>query len=194
MLQTSLAILVTLAIALGGGVASVWYALGALGGVGAMTVANWTAYPFAGTPEADPYSEARSAREGALPLGRSEGIAFVAERDTSGRLLSRQCSYLISGQVPPARFWTLYAADGRQHAIVLDGQRPNAVSSFGAIRQEDSSIAVAVGPSATPGNWLQVTGTGEMRLILTLYDTPAAASGSVDGVDLPRVLRTGCNG
>lgn len=194
MLQTSLAILVTLAIALGGGVASVWYALGALGGVGAVTVANWTAYPFAGTPEADPYSEARSAREGALPLGRSEGIAFAAERDTSGRLLSRRCSYLVSGHVPATRFWTLHAADARQHTIMLDGDKPNAVSSFGAVRQQDSSIAIAIGPSATPGNWLQVTGSGEMRLILTLYDTPAAASGSVDDVDLPKVLRTGCNG
>src|SRR5262245_18834658 len=111
MIRTVLLILVTLAIAIGGGAASVWYALEAQEGVGAVRIGSWTAYPTMGAPDADPYSKARAARQGLLALGRAEGVAFFAAHDASGMLLSRNCSYLIEGSTPPARFWTFYVAD-----------------------------------------------------------------------------------
>ena len=194
MLQTSLAIFITIAVAIGGGAASLWYALGALGGVGTVTVDGWTTFPLAGTPDADPYSKARSAREGSLPLGRAEGIAFIAERDRSGRALSRQCSYVVSGQIPAARFWTLHAADARLRPLDADGSGSSALSSYGTVRGDDGSVTLAISATASPGNWLQVTGTGELRLVLTLYDTPAAASESVGGIELPEVSRESCDG
>ena len=79
MLRTVLLTLATLAIAIGGGAASVWYALELQEGVGAVTIGSWTAYPDIGAPDADPYSKARAAREGLLALGRAEGLAFVAD-------------------------------------------------------------------------------------------------------------------
>ena len=44
--------------------------------------------------------------------------------------------------------------------------QPPAISSYAAVRKADNSIAVAVGPSPAPGNWLRVAGSGEMRLVL----------------------------
>ena len=111
MLKTAFLIFVVLAIAIVGGGASVWYALKANEGVGAVTIGQWTAYPYIGTPDADPYSKARSASEGLLSLGRAEGISFSAERDSDGEALRRECTYMVEGPVPSARFWTLYAAD-----------------------------------------------------------------------------------
>jgi len=111
MLKNAFLMLLSLAIAIGGGGASVWYALKIQDGVGAIRIGQWTAFPDIGTPAADPYSKARVAREGVLALGRAEGLSFVAETDAAGDQLKRECSYRIEGGFPTARFWTLYAAD-----------------------------------------------------------------------------------
>ena len=84
MFRTVFLTLVTLAIAIGGGAASVWYTLRAQEGIGAVTIGNWTAYPSMGAVDADPYSKARAAREGILALGRAEGLAFFSNRDSNG--------------------------------------------------------------------------------------------------------------
>lgn len=193
MLRTVLLVLVTLVIAVGGGAASVWYALRAQEGVGAVTIGSWTAYPSMGTPDADPYSKARAAREGLLALGRAEGIAFFAGRDAGGEPLSRKCSYLVEGSAPPARFFTLYAADPSLQVLSAERRRKPAMQSLDLLRNADNSFAIAIGPDATPGNWLPVFGEGPMLLVLTFYDTPIAGSIGVEDVALPQVLRTGCN-
>ena len=130
MFRTVFLTLVTLAIAIGGGAASVWYALQAQEGIGAVTIGNWTAYPNMGAPDADPYSKARVAREGMLALGRAEGLAFFANRDSGGDTLSRKCSYVIEGATPPARFWTFYAADRSLAVLAGDGRRKPAANSL----------------------------------------------------------------
>ena len=81
MLKTAFFTLLSLAIAIGGGGGSVWYALQAQSGVGAISIGQWTAFPEIGTQNADPYSKARVAREGVLALGKAEGLSFIAERD-----------------------------------------------------------------------------------------------------------------
>ena len=192
MFRTVLLTLATLAIAIGGGAGSVWYALNAQEGVGAVTIGSWTAYPDMGAPDADPYSKARQARLGLLPLGRAEGLAFIASRDASGAPLSRQCSYVIEGATPPARFWTLYAADRSLRMIAPKGSRKPALQSLAILRNPDNSFAIAVTPDAAPGNWLRVSGNGAMVLVLTLYDTPVAGVIGVEDVALPQVLRTAC--
>jgi hypothetical protein len=194
MLRTVLLTLVTLAIAVGGGTASVWQALQAREGVGTVRIGSWTAYPSMGAPDADPYSKARAARQGLLALGRAEGIAFFATRDADGAQLSRKCSYRIEGSAPPARFWTLYAADPSLRMLPGDRHRKPALQSLDVLRNTDNSFAVTVGPDATPGNWLSVAGAGPMVFVLTLYDTPVSGSIGVEDVGLPQVLRTGCDG
>ena len=54
MLKTVFLSLLVVAIAIGGGAASVWYALRIQDGVGAVAVGPWTTFPDLGTPQADP--------------------------------------------------------------------------------------------------------------------------------------------
>ena len=162
-------------------------------GIGAVTIGNWTAYPSMGAPDADPYSKARAAREGVLALGRAEGLAFFSNRDSAGAALSRKCSYLVEGAAPPARFWTFFAAD-RSLAVLSGGrQRKPAANSLALLRNADNSFAITVGPNATPGNWLSVSGEGPMVFVLTFYDTPVSGSTGIADIELPQVLRTGCH-
>lgn len=193
MLKTALLVIITLTVAVGGGAASVWFALQAREGVGAVTIGGWTAYPDIGTPESDPYTSARVARQGLLALGRAEGLGFIAQRDSNGDFLQRECRYVLEGAVPPARFWTLYAADETGSAVFVEGQRGNGLHSFEAVRLADDTLVISVGGRASPGNWLRVSGTGRMLLVLTLYDTPIASSTGVADVELPQVIKAGCD-
>jgi len=189
MLKTALLVLIALVVAIGGGAASVWYALSAAEGVGVVSIGGWSAYPDMGTPEADPYSKARVAREGLLTLGRAEGLAFVARRDASGEPLLRECRYTIEGMVPPARIWTVYVAD-RDLAAVAPGRSLNAQE---ALFQPDNRLKISVGAGPAPGNWLETSGRGPMAVVLTLYDTPAAVGTGLSDTALPRIVKVGCD-
>src|SRR5262245_46958425 len=134
MLRTILLTVLVLVTAVAGGAASVWYALGSQEGIGAVTLGPWTAFPALGTPEADPYSKARIAREGVLSLGLTEGLEFVAKRDSDGAQLKRDCTYSIHGTFPAARFWTLYAVDEARAVIKTAHLRPPALHSVEALR------------------------------------------------------------
>jgi hypothetical protein len=182
MLKRAVLTLIALVIAIGGGAASVWYALHIQKGAGAITIGTWTAFPDIGTPEADPYTNARVAREGVLALGRAEGLAFVAEHDSGGKPLARECVYRLEGQLPIARFWTLYAADQS-----LDLQ------SHQVLRETDNSVRIMASSRPAPGNWLLTAGSGPMYFVLTFYDTPIASSTGLSGIELPRIVRSGCD-
>lgn len=193
MLKTAFLIFVTLAIALLGGGASVWYALKTNEGIGAVTIDGWTAFPYVGTADADPYSRARVARDGLLALGRAEGLAFTATRDSDGAALRRECAYTIEGPVPPARFWTLYAADPSGGVIGSGSRRPGALNSYQLIRLADNSVSISTGAHARPGNWLAVSGSGPMTFVLTFFDTPIASSTGASDVVLPAIVKVGCD-
>jgi hypothetical protein len=193
MLKTALLTLISLAIAIGLGGYSVWYALNAQDGVGAIRIGQWTAFPDVGSLTADPYSKARVAREGVLALGRAEGLAFVAERDEAGEPLKRECAYTIEGSYPTARFWTLYAADQSLGVIGTGKPRQAALQSYEVLRQADNAVVISVGNRPAPGNWLLTNGSGKMYFVLTFYDTPIASSTGLSDVTLPRILKAGCN-
>lgn len=193
MIRTIFLTAFVLIVSIGGGAASVWLALNASEGIGAVVISGWTAFPDVGTPNADTYSKARFAREGGLSLGRAEGITFVASHDTSGAQLRRECTYQIEGQIPSARFWTLYAADDQRVLLPPTVRRIPALHSQEMLRTVDGAISITASHDPAPGNWLGVTGTGPMQFVLTLYDTPAATSARVFEILLPQVLRTGCD-
>ncbi|RVD57177.1 DUF1214 domain-containing protein [Mesorhizobium sp. M2D.F.Ca.ET.185.01.1.1] len=193
MLKNAILTLLSLAMAIGLGGYSVWYALNTQDGVGAIRIGRWTAFPEMGTLAADPYSKARVAREGVLALGQAEGLAFVAERDDAGEPLKRECTYSIEGGYPAARFWTLYAADQSLGVIDTGKTRRSALQSYEVLRQPDNSVVITVGNRPAPGNWLLTGGSGKMYFVLTFYDTPIASSTGLSDVTLPRILKAGCN-
>ena len=193
MIRTLLLTLVVVVIAVGGGGASVWYALQAQEGIGAVTIGGWTAFPSIGTPDADPYSKGRVAREGLLALGHAEGLVFIAHADSRGDAIERRCSYKVEGATPPARFWTIYAADLGYTVLRLEGRAAPAIQSQDVLRAADNSFSIGFGPQPVPGNWIRVDGAGAYTLVLTLYDTPLASNPGFADIALPQVLRTGCD-
>ena len=187
---TLLAVLVALA----GGAGSVWLALERDFGFGSVTIGSWVAFPDHGTPEADPYSRARFSRETDLALGRAEGLVFTARRDADGENLQRRCTYRMEGNLPPTRFWTLSARDADNAVIAIEDGRAPALHSQALLRRPDNSVVTTISGHAAPGNWLALAGTGPFSLVLTLYDTAIASSSRIAEVELPRIVREGCDG
>lgn len=193
MLKNALLTLLAIAIAIGLGGGSVWYALDAQSGVGAIRIGPWTAFPDVGTPDADPYTQARTAREGVLSLGRAEGLTFVAAADSSGEPLRRECAYRLDGGFPTARFFTLYAADSSLDLIDTGKSRRAVLQSYQLLRRPDNTALIATSSHALPGNWLNVTGAGPLYFVLTFYDTPIATSTGLSGIQLPAIRKAGCD-
>lgn len=193
MLRNLFLIALTLTLAIGAGAGSAWYALQMPDGIGAIRVGAWTAYPNAGTPDADPYSKARVAREGLLALGQAEGLAFIAVSDSAGDALRLGCDYRVEGSTPAARFWTLYATDSSHAVLPFDGAHRPAMHSQEILRAPDNTFSIALGPHPVPGNWIRLQGTGAIALVFTLYDTPVTSSSGVADLEMPQVLKTGCD-
>lgn len=192
MLRVPFLVAIALLVAFGGAILSVQSMLSASVGFGAIEVAGWRAFPAAQTVDADPYAKAHRAKAGRLLYGSAEGLQFTAARDAKGLSLTGTCSYRLYGRTPVSRLWTLYAADGAGVPLVAGPDLPVAKNSQRILRQRDGSFEIAISRTATAGNWLALPDTGAFQLVLTLLDTPAAASTGLSGLDMPVVEQTGC--
>ncbi len=158
---------------------------------GEVQLGEWTAYPTAGTPDADPYSAATTARTGQVPLGSGEGLAFFADRDNAGDRLTAACDYRLSGQTPPARMWTLTAINTKGALLNTDAGRV-ALDSREILRKPNGDFNIEVSTKARPGNWLPVAGSEPITLVLRLYDTPLTTGAGLQEISMPRVLKEQC--
>ena len=181
-----------LVIAIGGGAASVWYALRSQEGVGAVTIGvdglsrHWHARRrplFEGTRRARGHPGARPA----------EGLAFVAKHDAGGAALRAM-------QLPDRRLHPagplLDALCGRRSRAVIarEHRRKPALHSLGRCANPDNSFSIAVGRHRRAG---QLAGRVRERadgLVLTLYDTPAASSSGIADIELAGDQETACDG
>ncbi|MDQ0469718.1 DUF1214 domain-containing protein [Labrys wisconsinensis] len=175
------------------GLGLTWWTLAGGPGFNALRIGPWSAWPQAGTPDADRYARAGLARSGDLPLGSGEGLAFVATRDSAGAALDGRCRYRIEPIAPPARWWTLALYDADGHLPDSPVGR-HGFTSAEVLRRGDGVAAVVVAPDAAPGNWLPSgPAGGPFRLVLRLYDTPVSTSAArSDAVVLPDIIAEGC--
>lgn len=161
-------------------------------GFGALNVGNWTAWPQAGSRDADPYTKAKVATEGEVPLGAAEGIAFHGRVDSSGEPLDLACSYRLTGTTPTARLWTL-TAHGLDGSVAEDGLgKASALVSRNVVRDPQGNFKINVGPQLASENWLQTSGNGPFQLVFRLYDSPITASAGIVALQMPTIRQLGC--
>jgi len=163
-------LLLSFVIAAGIGLGSTWLALTQNLSFGALSLGAWKAYPRHGTVGIDPYARAAIARNGELPVGLGDGIAFSASVDDDGRALDGRCEVVVRGITPPARYFTitLYTSSGRLVANSLDR---HGFTSQELVREASGEFELTVSPRARPGNWLPTGGIDSYVLMLRFYDT-----------------------
>ena len=163
-------LLLSFLIAAGIGLGSTWYALTQNMSFGALALGAWKGYPRNGTVGIDPYARAAIARNGELPVGLGDGIAFTAAVDDEGHPLDGRCDVVVRGITPPARYFTLtlYTPAGRLVANSLDR---HGFTSQELIRDAAGEFEVVASPRARSGNWLPTGGIDGYVLMLRFYDT-----------------------
>jgi hypothetical protein len=160
---------------------------------GSLTVGAWTAWPRNGSPDIDPYAHAIIARNGELPIGIGDGVAFYARTDDHGHPLDGRCAFMVTGMTPPARYWTVTLYDLRGRLVA------NTLSRYGftsaeIVRDAGGRFTIAVAPLARPGNWLPTGGIERYVLMWRLYDTPIGMENTtVQQGPMPAITRKGCS-
>lgn len=183
----------TLLLAAAIGLGATWFTLTRGIAFGSLTIGAWTAWPKTGSQEIDPYAHASISRDGELPIGIGDGVAFYARADDQGHELDGRCSFAVSGMTPPARYWTvtLYNVRGDLVANAIDR---HGFTSQEIIRDVDGRFTITVAPLARPGNWLPTGGIERFVLVWRLYDTPiGVATATMKEGPMPAVERKGCS-
>lgn len=158
---------------------------------GSIRVGAWAAEARPGQISRDPYDAAAAAIRVNLPLGAAEGLEFTATRDDTGALLVARCDYWIDGAVLPARLWTIALEDDR--GLPFSGiSGRTGFHSREILRAQDASFRIELSSSVKPGNWLPSSGSGEVRLVLRLYDTPLTSGLVPLSLALPTITRGTC--
>jgi hypothetical protein len=171
---------------------SAWYSIQRNHGLGGIVAGPWTAWPFAGGADADPYTMAKVSRDGTIPLGATEGLAFEAASDNEKRELDRNCDYVISGITPPSKLWTLAAYSENGDPLKPSHGGKAALQSGKLLRFADGSFRITISQRPRAGNWLGITGEGNFYLVLRVYDTPVTSTSGVVTPVMPNIIREDC--
>lgn len=177
-------------IALLGGIASSWYMIEVGTPLTTVKAGPWTSWPAAATPTADPYTRARTARHGSLPISGTVAQVWEARTDSTGQRLRSSCDYAVSGYGLNEGWWTIAVYD--DHGLLI----PNAANrhSFNKstiMRSADGSFLVTLARDARAGNWLPTGSAGRLRLVLTLIEA-GDGSGTASGAALPQISKVAC--
>ena len=184
--------LLALCIAAVVGVGATWMTTTRGTDIGTLTIGAWTARPRTGTVDVDPYSRATITRNGELPIGTGDGVAFTASRDDHNKPLDGRCDVAVSGVTPAARFWTLTLYDTKGNLVANSLERYGFTSQE-IVRSADGSFEIRIASRARAGNWLPTGGIERYRLMLRLYDTPVGvATRSQRDAPMPAIATVGC--
>lgn len=190
-MKSAIVLLIAAAASLALGLWSAWLAVRSPAPVDTIALGAWQAWPNAGTPEADPYSRARLARTGEIPLGSGEGLMLLALNDDSGQQLNGRCDYVIAGQTPPARLWTV-ALEDREGHIVQDDNNVAALGSDTLLRETDGTFEIYLSPRPQVGNWISTQNAERYRVVVRLYDTTARTGTALTTLVMPNITRSSC--
>ncbi len=112
---------------------------------------------------------------------------------SAGRPLLRQCSYQLQGDLPPTRFFTLHTTGENRQILSAPARFSSALHSRSLLWRHGQPLKIVVSPRPQPENWLAVAGTGPMKLVLTLVDTPISTGARVGETSLPGITRMECD-
>lgn len=187
-----LRLLVTMLAGTALGLAVTYYLLGNGVSFDEVQSGPWTRWPKSGSMDIDPYAHAMLARTAELPLAAAEGLSFFARTDSAGESLKARCDYVMSGQIPSSRYWTvsLYGPTG---SIIDNPAQRFGFTSAEILRAADGSFKLTVSRHARPGNWLPVGNVSTFVLVLRLYDTLFdVGMTKAEAAVLPKIVKGHC--
>ena len=187
-------ILLFLVIAAGVGYVSIRYMVDTGSTLTTRRIGPWTIWINAARIDADPYTRAHFARNGALPISSRIILTYQARTDDKGDPLRSGCEYEIKGVGPAAQWWSmsLFTAKG---ALIANKANRHSFTSDSVVRAIDGSYTIAVASQARAGNWLPSNRAGKLILRL-LVQQPRYIHGQNDtreeARELPSITKVSC--
>lgn len=149
----------------------------------------WLMWTRAGQRDLDPYTRARQAKTGNLPLSAQIAATWEARFDIEGRRLHSSCEYLIESEPIDATWFNLAVYDDYGLLIPNSADR-HSFTSHTIAANPDGSFFIVLAREARPGNWLPVGGAGRLSLLLTMIEPKPSVTESAQ--QLPSIRRIGC--
>lgn len=140
----------------------------------------WRIWPARVIPAASPYTLAHHLRHGRLPADASQSVIFTAANDSDGDALRASCDYLISGPMPPVRWWSLG---------VESGSAP--LTSGRVVLGPDGTFQARMSRFAMPGNWLRSPDRGRFRVTFALFGPGGSLKDRPEKTELPQIRKDG---
>lgn len=160
----------------------------------AKQVGPWRVWVNSGALDADPYTLARVARSGGLPITSASLLSFSATEDSDGSPLSGDCTYDVVGRPFPSLWWNLAAFTETGQPIANPAGR-HAFNNANLLVSADGLFIVRVAPEVQPGNWLP-TASGESFILMLNILRPLnrdRVMGSPTGENfMPRIVKVTC--
>jgi hypothetical protein len=178
-------------VAIVGGLGTSWYMIERGNGLTTHSVGAWTAWVAAGRADADPYTRAHFIRRGMLPVSSALALTMEAVSDGEGQRLHSSCEYLIEGDEPPGRFWSISVFD-EQGRLIPNAAERYSYNSVTALRAPGGRFSIALARSARPGNWLPTGGAGRISLVLTVEEQRDIGGQSAQAWLPPAIRRVSC--
>ncbi|MEE2525968.1 DUF1214 domain-containing protein [Hyphobacterium sp. HN65] len=161
-----------------------------------IEINDWTSDPAIGSETADPYTRAYVARRGLLGLRREEATYYIRAVDDGGAPLREDCAYVIEGEVPDVRWWsvTLYAGD---YFLAQNGDDAHSIDASRATIGEDGRWRATIQDTDPQDGsvWISSRNAGNFDLLLRLYNASEAVLETPEtALTVPDVIRLGCRG
>ena len=150
------------------GIGSAWYMIEKGSPLTTRKIGPWINWSSLGDAGADPYTRARMARSGRLPITSTNALYFIARTDSDGDSLSGDCEYTIEGAPLASDWWSLSVYD-YNGSLMANRSRRYAFSSSNLLRNADGSYKIALAKSVRAGNWLPVAQKVPLMLMLRAY-------------------------
>ena len=149
----------------------------------------WQMWLRSGQRDLDPYTRARQAKLGHLPVSTQIAATWEARFDIDGRRLHSSCEYLLEAETIDATWFSMAVYDDNGLLIPNSAERHSFTSQTIAANP-DGSFFVVLAREARPGNWLPVGGAGRLSLVLTMIEPKPSVGESA--LQLPSIRRIGC--
>jgi hypothetical protein len=176
------------------GIGSAYYVIENGFAIVAPSSGPWKTWVNAGSLAADPYTRARTARLGDLPITSASGLTFIAKTDSDGRQLSSDCEYEIVARPLAAVWWSIALFDGDGELIRNKAGR-HAFNSQNLTVLPDGTQRVILAPNARPGHWLPSGEDHDLTLVLRMI-RPLSLDQQRQGTafqSLPAIQKGGCS-
>ena len=177
---------------LGGG-SGIWV-LGQGQLIGGYQVNGWLGNRLTGSTAADPYTRAIVAKVGILALNREETIYFTRYNDDAGERFREGCSYKITGEALPARWWsiTIYAQDD---FLPVNGEDADSLEGASLASSPSGRFEAEVSLARSGAtHWMSSKNAGAFVLGIRMYNPSPSAIENVATIPLPQVRNVGCKG